>query len=110
MKLINQKNNLFGPMSSLLIITCIAALSSAAVALGQTPIAQWTFEVSQPAKTGTAGTPNLITNIAAEYGSGTASGYHAGTYGTATYSTPAGNGTSHSFSANGWTTNPGAYF
>ncbi len=63
----------------------------------QTTIAQWTFETTQPA--GTPGAGIWLTNIAAEVGSGTASAWHAG---AATYSSPAGNGSAHSFSANTW--------
>ncbi len=53
-------------------------------------ITQWTFEGSVPATAG----PH-----AAEVGVGSASGVHAS---TATYSNPAGNGTSESFSSNNW--------
>lgn len=67
------------------------------VSFAQT-IAQWTFETSIPA--GAPGAGVWITNIAAEVGSGTASGFHAG---AATYSNPAGNGSVESFSVNTWT-------
>jgi hypothetical protein len=53
-------------------------------------IAQWTFETSQPATAGP---------FAAEVGTGNASSVHSG---TTTYSSPAGNGSAHSFSSNDW--------
>jgi hypothetical protein len=53
-------------------------------------IAGWTFETSQPASAGP---------FAPETGAGSASGLHSG---AAVYSTPAGNGSSHSFSSNTW--------
>jgi hypothetical protein len=67
------------------------------------PIAQWTFETSPPADlTDTAS----ISGIAADIGSGTASGVHAGA--TTDWSTPAGNGSANSLSVNSWA--PGDYF
>ncbi len=79
--------------------TWIVALSFcfAALGYGQTTIAQWTFETSIPA--GTPGAGIWITNLAAEIGSGTASGLHAG---AATYSNPSGNGSVESFSSTVW--------
>jgi hypothetical protein len=59
-----------------------------------TPIAQWTFETSQPTSAGP---------FAPEVGSGSASAVGLGTI-----SSPAGNGSAHSFSGNGW--NVGDYF
>jgi hypothetical protein len=53
-------------------------------------ITQWTFETSLPATAGP---------FAAEFGTGSASGFHAG---ATTYSTPAGNGSAHSYSSNTW--------
>ncbi|HWB54022.1 MAG TPA: hypothetical protein VG722_07510 [Tepidisphaeraceae bacterium] len=67
----------------------VAALLCASVSYGDT-IADWTFETSLPTTAGP---------FAAEIGSGSASGHHAG---TSTYSSPAGNGSSHSFSSNVW--------
>jgi hypothetical protein len=67
-----------------LIVLAIGTVGRAAV------LAQWTFETSVPA---TAGPFNP------EVGSGQASGSHAG---AATYSSPAGNGSSRSFSSNTW--------
>jgi hypothetical protein len=54
-------------------------------------IATWTFESSQPATSGP---------FAPELGSGSALGHHAST--AAVYSSPAGNGSPHSFSSNTW--------
>jgi hypothetical protein len=54
-------------------------------------IATWNFETSQPVTAGP---------LAAEIGTGTALGHHASA--AAVYSTPAGNGSAHSFSANNW--------
>jgi hypothetical protein len=67
----------------------ILATFSIATIKAQT-IADWTFETSQP---NTAGPYNP------EIGSGSASGSHAG---AAVYSSPAGNGSSHSFSSSIW--------
>ncbi len=71
-----------------------AAAALALVFLGatsaQAQIAQWTFETSIPATAGP---------FAPEVGSGSASGLHAG---AAAYSSPAGNGSAHSYSANTW--------
>jgi len=53
-------------------------------------LADWTFESSQPATAGP---------FSPEVGSGSASGSHAG---ASTYSSPAGNGSAHSYSANTW--------
>jgi hypothetical protein len=70
-----------------------AALVPTTMALAQSTIADWTFETSQPATAGP---------FAAEVGSGSALGSHAG---AATYSSPSGNGSAHSFSANTWAVN-----
>src|SRR3954466_2740345 len=67
----------------------LAVLSAAPSAMAGT-IAGWTFETSIPATAG----PH-----AAEIGSGSATGVHAG---AATFSSPAGNGSTHSFSSNTW--------
>lgn len=61
------------------VITCQATI-----------IADWTFETSQPTTAGP---------FSPETGSGSALGYHDG---SATYSSPAGNGSFHSFSSTGW--------
>lgn len=81
---------------------CLSGLVFTCVALHAQTIAQWTFETSVPA--GTPGAGVWLTNITAELGQGVASGLHSG---AATYSTPVGNGSAHSFSANTW--NPGDF-
>jgi hypothetical protein len=75
----------------------LAAAFLSASAASATTIATWTFETSMP--TNTPGANNWYTNITAEIGTGTASALHAG---AATYNSTAGNGSSHSFSANTW--------
>jgi len=67
----------------------IAASYAASEVMAGT-IAMWTFETSQPTTAGPA---------AAEVGTGSATGSHAG---AAVYSSPAGNGSAHSYSANTW--------
>ena len=79
------------------LLPCLAALLLASPIASADTIAEWTFETSLPA--GTPGAGVWITNIAAEVGSGTAAGLHAG---NATYSTPVGNGSAHSFSSTAW--------
>jgi PEP-CTERM motif len=79
---------LFGIMKKLL-FSALGLLVAASVIQAQT-IAQWTFETSVPVTAGP---------FSPEVGSGSASGIHAG---AATYTSPAGNGSSHSFSANTW--------
>jgi hypothetical protein len=59
-------------------------------AAAQAQIAQWTFETSIPLTAGP---------VAPEIGAGSALGSHVG---AAAYSSPAGNGSTHSFSANTW--------
>ncbi len=82
------------------IISCLAAgFLSASATYAQTTIADWTFETSQPA--GTPGSGVWITNVVPEVGAGTASGKHAG---NSVYTSPAGNGTPHSFSSTVWAT------
>lgn len=57
-------------------------------------LAIYTFESSVPATAGP---------FSPEVGSGSALGFHSGaTFPTTAYSSPAGNGSAHSFSANGW--------
>ncbi|MGO9587998.1 MAG: hypothetical protein ACLP2Y_17600 [Limisphaerales bacterium] len=84
-------------MTSKRLLPCLAALLLASPIASADTIAEWTFETSLPA--GTPGAGVWITNIAAEVGSGTAAGLHAG---NATYSTPVGNGSAHSFSSTAW--------
>ena len=74
--------------STLVAITLLAAGVTSAFA--QTTIAKWTFETSAPITAG---------SFAPEIGLGLASGFHAG---ASTYSSPAGNGSAHSFSSNTW--------
>jgi hypothetical protein len=76
---------------------CSASFVGTASAQPPVVIADWTFESSLPA--GTPGAGIWITNISAEIGSGTASGWHAG---NAVYSSPAGNISAHSFSSTLW--------
>lgn len=58
-----------------------------------TTIADWTFESTAPATAGP---------FSPEVGSGSASGFHSG---STTYSSPAGNGSSHSYSSTDWLVN-----
>ena len=84
--------------------TCISCTLSAAlayccatsVATAAFTTTTWTFETSQPAVDNTT----TIGPIAAEIGSGTASGVHASAL--TDYSSPAGNGSMQSFSSNNW--------
>ena len=82
--------------TTLLALTLLAAgtVPAFAVVLAPSPTLDlWTFETSQPTTSGP---------LAPETGSGTALSYHhAGT--STTYSSPAGNGSAHSFSSNTWT-------
>ncbi|MDD5139150.1 MAG: hypothetical protein PHY43_02685 [Verrucomicrobiales bacterium] len=90
------------------ILSCLAAvLLAAPAAFAQTTLAVWTFETAYTSISGTGG---WITNIVPEIGSGTASGWHSGLFGTTTYSAPAGNGSAKSFSSNGWTNSPGDFY
>jgi hypothetical protein len=72
-----------------LLSSALGLFVTASVLQAQT-IAQWTFETTLPATSGP---------FSPEIGAGSASGSHVG---AATYSNPAGNGSSHSFSANTW--------
>jgi len=81
-------------MKKLLLVSFLAV---AALSVSAQTIAKWTFETSVPA--GAPGAGVWLTNIAAEIGSGTASGFHAG---AATYSNPSGNGSAESFSSTTW--------
>jgi hypothetical protein len=61
-------------------------------------LAEWTFETSHPVGPRSAGV--WFTNVTAEIGSGTASGFHSG---NASYSPYVGNGSAYSFGAsNTW--------
>lgn len=84
------------------ILTCFVALLLAASTVSASVIATWTFETSQPGVVDLPASPGAgvwITNITAETGSGTAAGLHAA---ASTYSSPAGNASSHSFSSTAW--------
>jgi hypothetical protein len=72
-----------------LLTSALGLFVTASVLQAQT-VAQWTFETTLPATSGP---------FSPEVGAGSASGSHVG---AATFSTPAGNGSSHSFSANTW--------
>lgn len=76
------------------ILSCLAAVLLSASAAFASTLADWTFETSVPTTAGP---------YSPEIGSGSASGSHAS--GSAVYSTPAGNGSSHSYSANYWGVN-----
>lgn len=72
-----------------LLCSSLALLVTASILQAQT-VAKWTFETSIPLTAGP---------FSPEIGSGSALGSHTG---VAAYSSPAGNGSSHSFSANTW--------
>jgi len=93
-----------------LLAAATAALLSAHPASAQTTLAKWTFETLTLSTTYTNNPANgWVTNVAADLGAGTASGFHLRTA-AAVYSTPAGNGTVKSLSANNWTNNPTSDF
>lgn len=77
-------------MKKFLLIAVAASLLTTGLQAQTTTIADWTFETSQPTTAGP---------LSPEVGAGAATGFHAG---TTTYSTPAGNGSSHSFSSTNW--------
>ena len=76
----------------------VAGICLVGTARAQTTIADWTFETSQPGLTGSNAGP-----YSPEMGSGTATGHHASN--STVYSSPAGNGSSHSFSSTIWAVN-----
>ena len=84
-------------MSARVLGGATALMLAGASALGQTTLAKWTFETSIPISA--PGVGSWFTNIAAEVGTGTGSGLHAG---NSVYSSPVGNGSSHSFSSSNW--------
>lgn len=89
-----KKTSILATLLSLLVISSARADT----------IAQWTFETSQPGVVTLPAVPGAgvwLTNIIAEVGSGVASGWHSA---SATFSSPAGNGSGRSFSVNTWTT------
>jgi hypothetical protein len=77
------------------LLAALLMLLSSSIIYAQT-IALWTFETSHPNNSGP---------YSAETGTGIATAVHAG---TSTFSSPSGNGSSHSFRANNWTA--GDYF
>jgi len=81
-------------MKKFLTLATLAAVSTVP-SFAQT-IATWTFETTSASITGSSTT---LSGINADVGSGTASEVHAG---TATFSSPAGNGSAHSLSATAW--------
>ncbi|HZT22280.1 MAG TPA: immunoglobulin domain-containing protein [Verrucomicrobiae bacterium] len=88
-------------MNPKLVFTVITIVFLSAFTSGATTLARWTFESLALSTANTNSPPNgWCTNVAADAGSGTASGFHATA--TALYSTPAGNGSAKSLSANNW--------
>jgi hypothetical protein len=89
----------------------VAVFLSASGAFAQTPIAKWTFEGLTIAAGSTYtnySTGRVFTNIPPEVGAGAASGYHFGTFGSPSWSTATGNGSSKSLTSAGWTNSPAA--
>jgi hypothetical protein len=84
-------------MKKILFLAALALISafSAQAQIANT-IALWTFETSLPTNSPAS---SGITGITPEFGSGTASGFHAT---AVTYSHPAGNGSPASFSSPNW--------
>jgi hypothetical protein len=76
--------------SSFLSIVSASTLCLLGSTSAYSQLAKWTFETS---------IPNTSGPYAAEIGTGFASGSHAG---TASYSSPAGDGSPHSYNANNW--------
>ncbi len=85
------------------LLSCCCGLLLAAASTHAQVIAQWTFESTSSSITGTAVS---LSGLAPETGTGSASGLHASA--STAWSSPAGNGSSHSFSANNWA--PGDYY
>jgi len=88
-------------MKNLVRITCVvaAAVSLIAANASATVIAEWTFETSYASITGSSAT---FGGLAADVGSGTASGLHAN---VSAWSAPVGDGSLKSFSVNNWSQN-----
>jgi hypothetical protein len=81
-------------------------------ASAQTILAKWTFETltfTAPSPYTNYSTGRECTNILAELGTGTASGFHSG-FGVGTFTTVSGNGSSKALTSAGWTNNPGDYY
>jgi len=79
------------------LFAAIVLAATAAPVLAQADLALWTFETSQPATAGPFVAEGGINGAISQ-----AMGSHAG---ASTYSTPAGNGSAHSFSSNTWAVN-----
>jgi len=98
-------------------IPCLAALLlSATATFGQTTLAKWTFEsltFTAPSPYTNYSNGKVFTNILAEVGTGTASGYHFGWGTSSFFSTVTGNGSSKALTSAGWTNapaTPGDYY
>jgi len=91
---LRRKNSINGMAmkKQIALVLAVGALLPASRVLADTTIANFTFETSVPT---TAGPFN------AEVGTGTISGSHAG---ASVYSSPAGNGSAHSYSSTLWAT------
>ena len=100
-------------MKNKLLLPLAAVLLALAGNTGySTTIAQWTFEnltISAGSTYTNWSNGKSITNVTAEIGSGTISGFHSG-FGSSSWGTASGNGSSKSLTGNGWTNNPGDYF
>lgn len=83
----------------LVLLSLFAAISS----VRAITIAQWTFESPNIPPDLNNSTTSPISGVAAEIGSGTASGVHAST--ASDWSTPVGNGSANSLSVNTWAVN-----
>src|SRR6478609_7338936 len=87
--------------------TLFASLLCSSLCIGQIAsadtLARWTFEVSPPADLNNSTT---ISGLNADIGLGAASAFHADV--ATDWTTPAGNGSANSLSANTWAT--GDYF
>jgi predicted extracellular nuclease len=94
-----MKKTLFKVFSTFAILTLmLGALPFQSAQAAPTTIAQWTFESPNNPTGATAATyPNAI---APALGSGNAGGVHASA--STAWSTPAGNGSTYSFSSNNW--------
>src|SRR5437764_1483222 len=92
-------------MKKFLALAALAAVS--AVPASADTLATWTFETAPITGTYTPGASTSTTNFFADSGlqAGTAfaSGLHAAA--ATAYSSPAGNGSTHSFSVNNWAVN-----
>lgn len=86
-------------MKKPLILLAGALLSMPSAFAAQNVLANWTFETSFNSIGGTGG---QLSGISPEVGPGTAAGSHANA--SATWSSPSGNGSAHSFSADHWST------